>query len=90
MAVALAVSREVANSPSKRKRAVARAYREVADYLGNTPAVARASYVDPRLIDLYDDGATVLPALVRAAGETDDESPYLHGTVERAVLRLLS
>ena len=90
MAVALAVSRGVANSPSKRKRAVARAYQEVADYLGNTPAVARASYVDPRLIDLYDDGATVLPALERAAVETDDESPYLHGTVERAVLRLLS
>jgi DNA topoisomerase-1 len=90
MAVALAVSREVANSPSKRKRAVARAYHEVAEYLGNTPAVARASYVDPRLIDLYDDGATVLPALVRAAGEPDDESPYLHGTVERAVLRLLA
>jgi DNA topoisomerase I len=90
MAVALAVSRGVADSPSKRKRAVARAYREVGDYLGNTPAVAKASYVDPRLIDLYDDGATVLPALERAAGETDDESPYLHGTVERAVLRLLS
>jgi DNA topoisomerase I len=90
MAVALAVSREVANSPSKRKRAVARAYREVGEYLGNTPAVAKASYVDPRLIDRYDDGATVLPALERAAREPDDESPYLHGTVERAVLRLLS
>jgi DNA topoisomerase-1 len=90
MAVALAVSRGVADSQSKRKRAVARAYREVGEYLGNTPAVAKASYVDPRLIDLYDDGATVLPALERAAGETDDESPYLHGTVERAVLRLLS
>jgi DNA topoisomerase-1 len=90
MAVALAVSREVADSPSKRKRAVARAYREVGEYLGNTPAVVRASYVDPRLIDLYDNGETVLPALVRAAGETDNETPYLHGTVERAVLRLLS
>jgi DNA topoisomerase I len=90
MAVALAVSREVANSPSKRKRAVARAYREVAEYLGNTAAVARASYVDPRLIDLYDDGTTVLSALERAAGETADEGPYLHGTVERAVLRLLA
>jgi DNA topoisomerase I len=62
----------------------------VAEYLGNTAAVARASYADPRLIDLYDDGATVWPALERAAGETDDEGPYLHGTVERAVLRLLS
>src|SRR4051794_26234803 len=38
-AVALAVSTNAADSPSSRKRAVARAMREVSDYLGNTPAV---------------------------------------------------
>ena len=43
----------------KRKKAVAHAMREVADLLGNTPAVARASYVDPRVIDLYTAGETV-------------------------------
>jgi DNA topoisomerase I len=90
MAVALAVSREVADTPSKRKRAVARAYREVADYLGNTPAVARKSYVDPRVVDLYDGGTTVAPALERAARSDDAAGPILHGTVERAVLRMLS
>jgi len=90
MAVALAVSREVADSPGKRKRAVARAYGEVADYLGNTPAVARASYVDPRIVDLYDDGRTVLGALARAGRDDSAEGPFLHGAVERAVLRLLS
>jgi DNA topoisomerase IB len=39
-----------------RRKAVARAMREVADRLGNTPAVARASYVDPRLLEKYEDG----------------------------------
>ncbi len=90
MAVALAVSREVADSPGKRKRAVARAYGEVADYLGNTPAVARASYVGPRIIDHYDDGRTVLGALAQAGRDDSAEGPFLHGAVERAVLRLLS
>jgi DNA topoisomerase IB len=31
---------------------------EVAEMLGNTPAVARASYVDPRVVEAYVDGAT--------------------------------
>ncbi|MBF9132615.1 DNA topoisomerase IB [Plantactinospora sp. S1510] len=44
------------NSEAKRRRVVAGVMREVADLLGNTPAVARASYVDPRLLDLYRDG----------------------------------
>ncbi|WP_433221801.1 DNA topoisomerase IB [Dactylosporangium sp. CS-047395] len=36
---------------TKRRKAVAEAMRDVADLLGNTPTVARASYVDPRIID---------------------------------------
>ena len=39
-----------------RKRAVVRAIKEVAHYLGNTPAVARASYIDPRVFDRFNDG----------------------------------
>ncbi len=41
---------------TKRRKVVAQAMREVADQLGNTPAVARASYVDPRLLEKYEDG----------------------------------
>jgi DNA topoisomerase I len=41
---------------AKRRKVVAHAMREVAEQLGNTPAVARASYVDPRLIEKYEDG----------------------------------
>lgn len=46
-------------SVTARRRAVAAAIRETAAILGNTPAVARASYVDPRVIDLYDEGVVV-------------------------------
>ncbi|WP_041840939.1 DNA topoisomerase IB [Actinoplanes friuliensis] len=39
-----------------RKKVVTHAVKEVAGLLGNTPAVARASYIDPRLIEKYEDG----------------------------------
>ncbi|WP_430785734.1 DNA topoisomerase IB [Actinoplanes sp. G11-F43] len=39
-----------------RRKAVAGAMREVADLLGNTPAVARASYVDPRVVEAFEQG----------------------------------
>jgi DNA topoisomerase-1 len=40
-------------------RAVSRAVRQVSAALGNTPAVARASYVDPRVIEAYEAGTVV-------------------------------
>ena len=85
MAVALAISAQ-ASSPRARSRAVARAYREVAYYLGNTSAVAKASYVDPRVVDLYHEGVTVADALDRL-GERG--GPATHGAVEAAVLAML-
>lgn len=88
-AVALAVSTHVADTPTARRRAVARAMREVADYLGNTPAVARGSYVDPRVVDLFEDGITVEPALKRLGAGVDAGHPATHGEMERAVLALL-
>ncbi|MBG6055635.1 DNA topoisomerase-1 [Salinibacterium sp. CAN_S4] len=39
-----------------RRRAVAQAMRDVASVLGNTPAVAKSSYVDPRVVDKFDKG----------------------------------
>jgi DNA topoisomerase IB len=58
----------------------------VAHYLGNTPAVARASYIDPRVFDRFDDGLTIDPAV--AALETDE--PAIQGAVEEAVLDLIA
>ncbi len=89
MAVALAVSTPAAKSESARKRAVARAVREVADYLGNTPAVCRKSYIDPRVIDLYNDGITVAPALEQLGATAAYGELATRGAVEAAVLQLL-
>ena len=58
-AVALAVSPRRPATKTARKRAITRAVKEVAHYLGNTPAVARASYIDPRVFDRYRDGETI-------------------------------
>ncbi|MDY7088412.1 MAG: hypothetical protein SYR96_25310 [Actinomycetota bacterium] len=44
---------------SKRKKAVSRAMKDVSGLLGNTPAVARASDVDPRVLEAYEDGDVV-------------------------------
>src|SRR5207342_2461245 len=68
-AVALAVSAEVVATKTGRKRAITRAIKEVAHYLGSTPAVARASYIDPRVFDRYRDGEAIDYRLVGAAGE---------------------
>jgi len=87
-AVALAEANETARTESARKRAVARAMREVSEYLGNTPAVARKSYVDPRVIDLFHDGATIAPDLASTDDDLGDGTT--HGKIERAVLHLLA
>ncbi len=50
-----------------RKNAVAQAMRDAAELLGNTPAIARNSYVDPRLIDEYEHGVTIDPARLDSA-----------------------
>ncbi|HVM09361.1 MAG TPA: hypothetical protein VM345_12915 [Acidimicrobiales bacterium] len=89
-AVALAVSSGVASSKTARKRAISRAMKEVSDYLGNTPTVARSSYVDPRVIDRYQGGVTILEALEEMDEETGLGGLSTHGTIEEAVLDLLS
>ena len=40
------------------------AVQEVADYLGNTPTIAKNSYIDPRVFDLYESGTTIDPAIL--------------------------
>jgi DNA topoisomerase I len=89
-AVALAVSGESAHSRTARRRAVRRAIDEVAAYLGNTPAVCRASYIDPRVLDAYDAGLTIRPALERVAAEVrPGQLPIHQPELERAVLDLI-
>ncbi|MEZ7154049.1 DNA topoisomerase IB [Streptomyces sp. MAD19A] len=88
-AVALAVSEPAARSETARKRAVARAAREVSGYLGNTPAVCRASYINPRVVELFEEGVTVAPALPHLGREAAHGIPATQGVAERAVLTML-
>jgi DNA topoisomerase IB len=87
-AVGLAVSVQAA-TPTARKRAVRRAIEEVAHYLGNTPAVCRSSYVDPRIVDRYAAGETIAAALHRLGDGAAFGQLSTQGAVERAVLDLL-
>ena len=89
-AVGLAVSGPAATaSKTARKRAATRAVKEVAHYLGNTPAVCRASYIDPRVFDAYRAGLIIRPALEQAADLDEGELPIHHRAVEEAVLDLI-
>jgi DNA topoisomerase IB len=78
-AKALAVSGLKQGTKTGRKRAIVHAIKEVARYLGNTPAVARASYIDPRVFDRFNDGVTIDLALI----DTPEQ-------VEPAVLDLIA
>jgi DNA topoisomerase IB len=87
-AVALAVSGQPP-SRTARKRAMTRAAQEVAHYLGNTPAIARASYIDPRVFDRFEAGVTIADSL-DGLGDVELGAPATHGRIERAVCELLS
>jgi DNA topoisomerase IB len=88
--VALAVSGPAQGSKTSRKRAINRAVKETAHYLGNTPAVCRSSYVAPRVVDRYTAGATVLDALASLDEESGLGGLHTHGAIEEAVLDLLT
>jgi DNA topoisomerase IB len=85
-AESLATSEEKGATKTSRARAVRATMKQVAAYLGNTPAVARSSYVDPRVVDLYEDGVTIADAV--RTGYADLEQRQ--AAIERAVLRLLA
>ncbi|WP_062989746.1 hypothetical protein [Nocardia anaemiae] len=75
------------SSQRARKSAEREVVAEVAAALGNTPAVARASYIDPRVIESFAGGVTISKALARAARSVSEDGRQM--VVERAVIRLL-
>jgi len=80
----LRAAEELANqgpqaTETKRKKAVSNAMKGVAELLGNTPTVVRAAYVDPRVIELYEDGKVA---------DVDPDGPREEN--EKEVLALLS
>ena len=56
---------------------------------GNTPAVARASYIDPRVIDRYEHGVTISSVLGELGASSEFGELATEGRPEAAVLRLL-
>jgi DNA topoisomerase-1 len=88
-ALAIASEEPVPASPAGQKRAIARAVREVADYMGNTPAVCRASYIDPRVFDQFSEGVTV-KGRIGPIEALDLSNERLRSRVEEAVIDLLT
>ena len=81
-------SRSRASTKTSRKRAVSLAVRRVSECLGNTPAVCRASYIDPRVFDRFRAGQTIGED-VRNLDPEALARPGLQARIERAVLDLL-
>lgn len=75
---------------TSRRRMVNAAVKTVAAYLGNTPAVCRASYIDPRVIDRYQAAVTIAPALERLPDGPELANPRTRARIEAAVLELLA
>ena len=83
-AAALAETEEPGETKASRKRAVSSAMKEVSEFLGNTPTLARTAYVDPRVVEAYERGRTIK---VRGTYDTADAR---QAALERAVLKLLA
>ncbi|CAA0134136.1 Uncharacterised protein [Mycolicibacterium vanbaalenii] len=70
------------------KRVEAAVMKEVADGLGNTPAVARGSYVDPRVVAGYERGYTIAAAARRAQRtRKPDEAQAILEKATRTLIR---
>ena len=81
LAATFLAERGVATSGRATTRTIRAAADAVAEHLGNTAAVARSSYIDPRVIDRYVDGEVIDVRPVPAAEPG--------ATIEAAVLDLL-
>jgi DNA topoisomerase IB len=95
-AVALAQAAP-AGSEAEQRRVDKQVMTVVSEHLGNTPAVVRRSYVDPRVVDEYAVGRTVARGLARLSAA--DRRRLANGdlvqvrdrnALERSVIRLLS
>jgi len=87
-AAILFAERGLPESETETKRVVAGVMRTVGEKLGNTPAVARSSYVSPAVVDQYLDGRTIddfRPRHLRVVGARDIELDL----EEQALLSLL-
>lgn len=77
-----------------RRREVTEAVAKVAGQLGNTPAVSRSAYIDPRVIDRFEEGKTIRsslkpsPKLEKVQGRLKHDG-RAYRAVEKAVVDLV-
>ncbi len=89
MALARASDQEM-RTKTARQRMSRSAVKEVSEYLGNTPAVCRRSYIDPKIFDRFDHGETVAAAVQKVGGPPDVGDRLKREVVERAVIDLIA
>ena len=77
---------EPAQSVRQRKKVEREVVIEVSELLGNTPTIARNSYIDPRVFAAYEDGRTISRALRRAQRLAPDDAQPI---IDKAVVTLL-
>jgi DNA topoisomerase IB len=86
-AVQLALVEPHPRSAAARRRAIVAAVKQAADHLGNTPAVCRSSYIDSRVLDLFEEGRTIAAhGWPGSAGHGEQ----LRDAAEQALLALLT
>ena len=86
LAVTCLLQLEPASSPTAVKKNIAQAIKSVSQRLGNTPAVCRASYVHPHVLESYRDGSLASLASKLEEGEAEEPGLSAH---EAEVLRFL-
>ena len=87
LAAAAFADAKAPTSKTRVKREVSAVMKEVSAELGNTPAVARTSYVDPRVVDGYANGLTIASAVRRAT--KIDEPDEAQAILEKATRMLI-
>lgn len=88
-AIGVAVKADDAHSRTARRAAVRHTIAEVAFFLGNTPAVARDSYIDPRIFDRFDSGWTIAARVDELGGPEAFVDPEGRIALEDAVRDLI-
>lgn len=85
LAAAILGMAEMPDTTRGREREIRDAIEQVAELLGNTPAVCRKSYVDPRVLDRFRDGIQIdVPA-----GWRIESAPRVRAVVEKRVRGLI-
>jgi DNA topoisomerase IB len=93
--VVAAVELAMVDLPKKKaavRRVEKQAMTEVAEHLGNTPTIARKSYVDPRVVEGFEEERTIERTVDREGVDDLDDlnDPDTRAAVERSVVRLLA